>query len=213
MRLDTPNRHRTLIHSLNLELKWGERLLIIGASGIGKSSLLRAIAGLWTSGSGVIERANIEDVYFLPQKPYCPLGTLKDQLLYPATSECDKEGSPAQKKAIDTKRLLEILRAVDLGDLAARAGEGDELAVHEPKLVIVDEATSAMDVAAEEKMYRLIQNMTVVSVGHRPTLLGYHTRRLHLKKTIGKDYCECSMDDIRSTPQSVNNDEVNLFFR
>jgi ABC-type uncharacterized transport system fused permease/ATPase subunit len=247
MRLDTPNHHRTLIRSLNLELKWGERLLIIGASGIGKSSLLRAIAGLWTSGTGIIERANTNDVYFLPQKPYCPIGTLKDQLLYPATVSTDEKDSFQNKgvDGVDTKpsleigTLLEILKSVDLGDLAARVGEGEEVAglnttldwsstlslgeqqrlafarvlVHKPKLVIVDEATSAMDVTAEEKMYRLIQNMTVVSVGHRPTLLGYHTRRLHLKKAEGNDYCECSIEDIRSTPQIVNNEEVNLFFR
>ncbi|KAL3912486.1 MAG: hypothetical protein SGILL_006863, partial [Bacillariaceae sp.] len=185
MRLDTPNRHRTLIYSLNLQLKWGERLLIIGASGIGKSSLLRAIAGLWTSGTGVIDRPCTDDVYFLPQKPYCPFGSLRDQLLYPATDDDKKGDSPEQKSGDDielqnisiNKRLLDILRAVDLGDLAARVGEGDEMAglnatldwgstlslreqqrlafarvlVHEPKLVIVHEATSAIDVGAEEK--------------------------------------------------------------
>lgn len=248
LRLDTPNGRRTLIHSLNLEVKWGERLLIIGSSGIGKSSLLRAIAGLWTSGTGTIQRANTSDVYFLPQKPYCPLGTLRDQLVYPVRTENsegiqrsnnDIEEHNGIRASVDDKQLLSILEEVDLGDLASRVGQGNDLdgldttldwgstlslgeqqrlafarvLVHKPKLVILDEATSAMDVSAEERMYFLIQSMTVVSVGHRPTLLGYHTKRLHLKKSSGKDYCEWTVEDIRSTPKSVNNDEVNLFFR
>jgi ABC-type uncharacterized transport system fused permease/ATPase subunit len=249
LRLETPDHHRTLIHSLSLELKWGQRLLIIGSSGIGKSSLLRAIAGLWSSGSGVIERASSDEVYFLPQRPYCPLGSLRDQLLYPFNTSNDETISedqyvPGSEKVttmatISDSKLLDILKAVDLCDLASRVGEGDEFAgldvtmdwgntlslgeqqrlafgrvlVHNPKLVICDEATSAMDVSAEERMYALIQKMTIVSVGHRPTLLSYHDVRLHLHKSTDKDYCECSVDAIHSTHQAVSKEEVNLFFR
>lgn len=70
LHLTTPDQQeRSLIRSLDLDLRWGERLLITGSSGVGKSSLLRAVAGLWTSGSGFIQRAHSSDVYFLPQKP------------------------------------------------------------------------------------------------------------------------------------------------
>jgi putative ATP-binding cassette transporter len=240
--LYTPDQNRTLIHSLDLELKWGQQLLIVGQSGIGKSSLLRAIAGLWTSGSGIIERANTSDVYFLPQKPYCPIGTLRDQLLYPFRTTVEDEGDENKESRITDERLLQILGEVDLSNLAIRSGEGDPIRgldtivdwsnvlslgeqqrlafgrvlVNQPRLVIVDEATSAMDVTAEERMYGLIQNLTYVSVGHRPSLLKYHHKRLHLQKSDNNpdSHCNFTFDDIRSTSATgVINDEVNLFFR
>eukprot|EP00536_Pseudo-nitzschia_multiseries_P014528 jgi/Psemu1/214981/e_gw1.719.32.1 len=270
----SPGR-RALVRSLDLELQWGERLLIIGPSGIGKSSLLRAIAGLWTSGNGVIERANTSDVYFLPQRPYCPLGSLRDQLLYPSRGggggssnsssttntinkqqkEMPNDSSPLH----DDPHLLEVLEKVDLSNLAKRSGDGDpvrgldaildwgnvlslgeqqrlafaRVLVHEPRLVILDEATSAMDVSAEETMYGLLLLLregttTCVSVGHRPSLLQYHTRRLQLHKGDDDDNRDGDRDgdrhrsisnryytvgDIRSTAETVASDEVNWFFR
>lgn len=229
--LSTPDRKRTLIHNLNLELKEGQNLLIVGDSGAGKSSLLRAIAGLWTAGEGQITRPNDGDVYFLPQRPYCAMGTLRDQLLYPSLESGNEEdfaeghvlsrSHMLQGGTRTDNELLEILKQVTLGDLAARMGDGDPIAgleavadwsnmlslgeqqrlafgrilVNRPKLVILDEATSALDMVSELKMYQLLQNMarktmnggtlsapglTYISVGHRPSLLAYHDKRLRL---------------------------------
>lgn len=116
LRLVTPDRSRILLDAFNMDLPHGKSLLIYGPSGVGKSSLLRAIAGLWKNGSGTIERPN--DTYFLPQKPYCPLGTLRDQLLYPA--------SP-YKHFLSNTELLDILARVELSDLATRLGKGDPI--------------------------------------------------------------------------------------
>jgi len=94
LRLNTPDRNRVLIDNLDLTIREGQHLLIVGSSGCGKSSLLRAIAGLWTAGSGSITRVTDDEVYFLPQRPYCALGSLKDQLLYPSTESLNADDYP-----------------------------------------------------------------------------------------------------------------------
>jgi vitamin B12/bleomycin/antimicrobial peptide transport system ATP-binding/permease protein len=141
--LVTPDRKRILINNLTVQLDRGQHLLIVGNSGAGKSSLLRAIAGLWTAGNGMIGRPAEEHVYFLPQRPYCTMGSLKDQLLYPCSDESDvgsmdtssrRNGyyglwsSPKSREIrhfCSDMELLQILEKIDLLDVATRAGDGD----------------------------------------------------------------------------------------
>lgn len=237
LELVTPDMKRRLINKLSLDLNEGQHLLIVGNSGAGKSSLLRAIAGLWTAGEGIIERPADEDVYFLPQRPYCSLGSLRDQLLYPSIEDAgtteDLKGrarsrSHLLRQSLTDEDFLKVLDAVCLEELASRVGDGNpvngldtvldwsntlslgeqqrlafgRLLVNRPKLVILDEATSALDLVSEGKMYHLLQDMgrtattiagvtaapglTYVSVGHRPSLLAYHDKRLRLGG--GEDY-------------------------
>lgn len=191
LNLDVPGSRRRLIAGLDLQVEPGQGLLITGPSGCGKSSLLRALAGLWCSGSGVIQHPPWQEVLFLPQQPYLQPGTLRSQLVYPSTA-C----------ALGDDALQEILREVQLGDLAARVGgldtpqdwekllsvgEQQRLAfarvlVHRPRWLILDEATSALDSANEARLYqRLIDTgATLISIAHRPAVLRFHTQVLAL---------------------------------
>lgn len=189
--LHPPQSERVLIKELSLALKPGDALLITGNSGCGKSSLLRAIAGLWHTGSGVIHHPPLEDFFFLPQQPYLQSGTLRSQLIYPSV-----------ESQLSDEQLLEILEQVHLPLLAERAGgldavhdwekllsvgEQQRLAfgrvlVHRPSIVILDEATSALDSGNEAALYRRLRagGATLVSIAHREAVLCHHTHVLHL---------------------------------
>jgi vitamin B12/bleomycin/antimicrobial peptide transport system ATP-binding/permease protein len=199
--LQTPDYKRILITDLTLEINPGESLLIVGYSGAGKSSLLRAIAGLWDAGSGVIVRPSPEEMLFLPQHPYMILGNLRSQLLYPNNNGTSKGRHNNEHKVAD-EELLQLLDKVNLPRLAERlggldadldwgkvlsVGEQQRLAVARvlltrPRYVMLDEATSALDAANEEHLYRQLMetSTTLVSISHRPTVLKYHRHVLEL---------------------------------
>lgn len=190
--LQTPDSQRLIVENLSFTLNQGESLLIIGKSGVGKTSLLRAIAGLWYSGSGKITCPHTSRLLFLPQRPYMTLGSLQQQLLYPNLNH-----------EVTESQLLEILQKVNLLSLIEKGitldtiedwgrilsvGEQQRLAfarliLHAPEYAILDEATSALDEANQSKMYSLLQqtNINYISVGHRSSLREFHQRILELQ--------------------------------
>ena len=190
--LMTPNRQRTLIQDLTVDPEARVNLLVVGQSGIGKSSLLRAIAGLWNQGQGIVKRPPLAEIFFLPQRPYMLLGSLREQLIYPRL-----------KSELTETGLRQILEMVHLEDLPERVGgfevaldwadvlslgEQQRLAfarlfINRPGYAVLDEATSALDVANEANLYRLLQQLGInyISVGHSSSIVDFHDTVLELQ--------------------------------
>lgn len=181
---------RQLVTGLNLELAPGGRLLVMGASGSGKSTLMRTLAGIWPFGEGTVELPERESVLFMPQKPYLPLGTLREALLYPFGSPGTSDAQLAS--ALDHAGLPELFELRDESRMWAHVlslGEQQRLAfgrifLQRPAWVFMDEATSAIDEPAEGQLYRTLMDLlpqtAIVSVGHRSSLLAFHDARLVL---------------------------------
>ena len=180
---------KILIKDLNLTLTQGNSLLIQGQSGVGKTTLLRTIAGLWSYAEGKIFCPQ-HNTLFLSQRPYLPQGNLLTALYYPDTTE-----------NVDLAKITRVLEQVQLAHLQDRLeqeqdwsrilslGEQQRLAfarllLHKPKVAFLDEASASLDEGMEYAMYRLIReelpNTTIISVGHRSTLVPLHQQQLEL---------------------------------
>jgi putative ATP-binding cassette transporter len=178
-----------LVSDLSLELAPASSLIIRGRSGVGKTTLLRAIAGLWPYVDGTIVRPADRQSLFLPQKPYLPLGTLRLSLHYPGRPSRTDDQAAATLQQCHLEHLIARLDEQDDWARILSLGEQQRLAIgrvllNRPQVVFLDEASSAMDEGLEHAMYRLLREAlptaTLVSAGHRSSLLGFHSRGLEL---------------------------------
>ena len=194
IKVDLPNG-MPLLWNVNAEILPGEHVLLKGASGSGKSTLLRVMAGLWPYASGEADLPENKSRMFIPQRPYMPMGTLREAAAYP-------------KETAEDGALLPLLDLAGLSHLAPRLdeeadwshvlslGEQQRLAfvrifLHRPKWVFLDESTSAMDEDMERKLYDHLVKMpgvAVLSVGHRSTLAAWHERKILIREgSLGEE--------------------------
>ncbi|QEX19062.1 ATP-binding protein [Hypericibacter terrae] len=183
---------RPLISAASLFIEPGQSVLITGPSGSGKSTLFRVLGGLWPFGSGAVSMPAGAKLLFLPQRPYLPLGPLRDVVTYPGLA------GPTDEEAIE-----KALTDCELGHLVARLdesanwaqrlspGEQQRLAfaralLQKPDWLFLDEACAALDEASETALYRLLRqrlpNTTLVSIAHRGVLAGFHDRRFEIRQ-------------------------------
>lgn len=181
-----------LVSADGITIRSRDHVLVTGPSGAGKSTLFRAIAGVWPFGAGEVVIPPKATLMMLPQRPYFPIGALKDAVAYPSPSETfGQEQIAAAVSAVGLPELAQRLdedthwnRMLSLGE-QQRLGLARAL-LHAPQYLFLDEATASLDEASEAALYRLLEerlpDTAIVSIGHRSTLVAFHSRRLVLAR-------------------------------
>jgi putative ATP-binding cassette transporter len=186
---------KAVVKDAEVDIMPGERVLVAGESGTGKSTLVRAISGLWPWGEGIVQVASGAKMFLMPQRAYVPVGTLRRAATYPepADSKGIEEVAEALKR-VGLKHLIDRLEEEAPWDQTLSGGEKQRLAfarivLHRPDIVVLDEATSALDPDSQDKLMELLTTeldaTTIVSVGHRPELEAFHSRKIVLERRRG----------------------------
>jgi vitamin B12/bleomycin/antimicrobial peptide transport system ATP-binding/permease protein len=197
-----------VIDEAEVKIAPGERVLVAGESGTGKSTLVRAISGLWPWGEGTIELQAGAKLFLLPQRPYVPTGTLRRAIAYPAAAQdWSPEEIAGSLKHTGLGHLVERIEEEGPWDHTLSGGERQRLAfarllLHQPNIIVLDESTSALDPKSQDHLMGLLSTKlpqaTIISVGHRPELEAFHSRKIVLERRRG---AARFVSDIRLVPR------------
>ena len=191
-----------LVKNLSVKINSGEHLMITGPNGSGKTSIMRVLAGIWPHFKGEITKPKPEEIFYIPQRPYLAVGTLREQVIYPHSEKQMRQAGRTDEE------LAAILKIVYLDYIPNREGGWDSIKewkdvfsggftylqgekqrmqiarvfYHKPKFVCLDESTSAVSSDVEALLYNTAkdQGITLITISHRPTLLKYHPYLLKL---------------------------------
>lgn len=182
---------RVVINDASLTIMMGEKVMLAGESGSGKSILIRALAGLWPWGSGSIRVPKGIKIAFVPQRPYLPLGTLREALSYPEPTIVDDDVMTAAMRRCGLGYLVKQLDNEARWDQTLSGGERQRVAfarllIQKPQIIVMDEATSALDEESQFSLLSLFHHelaaATVISVAHRTGIEEFHSRKILLEK-------------------------------
>ncbi|WP_162419629.1 ABC transporter ATP-binding protein/permease [Microvirga brassicacearum] len=210
-----------VVGETQVQIDRGERVLVVGESGAGKSTLIRAIAGLWPWGEGEILIKKGAKLFFMPQRPYVPIGTLKHAVAYPdPTDSLDDEDVKQALRDAELVHLVDRIHEEAPWERTLSGGEQQRLTfaqlfIQAPDIIVMDEATSALDGDAQEiLMERIAQRLpdaAMISVGHRPELEAFHNRRLVLARR--KDGARLVADEVLTPATFALRRAFSLIFR
>ncbi len=193
----TPDNH-VLLGTIDEKFIHGHHYVIKGESGIGKSTFIRAIAGIWPYTSGEVIFPENRQIMYLPQQPYMPIGTLAEAILFPDKTDPEME-----------KQLKTVLAECHLEDFIPRLnesahwteqlspGEQQRIAfarvlLHKPDWVFLDESTSMLDTGNESHLYHLLKsrlpNCSIISVGHHASVDQFHEHVIDMTKYSHKPH-------------------------